>query len=245
MFDRNHNSNGNHGADLISYLYGEMDENTRSAFESHLAQCDGCAVELGAFSDARLGVVEWRRNDFDRLATPEIAISRETTRVALAPLREKKGLFASLAELIGSASVFAKVGVGLAAAALLIGFVYFALVPPSGNRDIAVKKVDKSAETSVQNESVADKRKEVAVLPDKTPKHIVTPAVVHPTPVVKHRSANIQLAVSYPKVRNNVIRRIGSETAKKVAPRLNLYDEEEDRTLRLSDLFSEIGPVKK
>ena len=29
-----------------------------------------CAIELGAFADARLSIIKWRRNDFEHLATP-------------------------------------------------------------------------------------------------------------------------------------------------------------------------------
>ena len=76
MLDKFHNSDSEHGIDLVAYIYGEMDDAARDRFETHLAGCDKCAFELGSYADARLGVIEWRRNDFETLAlqpaeTPE------------------------------------------------------------------------------------------------------------------------------------------------------------------------------
>jgi hypothetical protein len=247
MLDRNHNSNENHGADLISYIYGEMDEHARNTFESHLAQCDECALELGAMADARLGVIEWRRNDFDHLITPEILVPRETTEAALASRQEKKGLFAGLAELIGSVSVFAKAGVGLATAALLIGVIYFAFAPRSINENVTGKNENELPATITEKKEDGFKQEQAVVPPDKSPERIETPirAPGRPTPSVKHRLANMGplAVVNHSKVPNNV-KKIGSETAKSV-PRLNSFSDEEDKTLRLSDLFSQIGPGKK
>src|SRR5437870_1692493 len=113
MLDRSHNSNGSHGTELVSYIYGELDERSQSAFESHLSECVDCAMELAAVSDARLGVIEWRRNDFDHLATPEFVIPEA------APIRsvaepKKVGFFARLTEAIFSLPLFVKTGVALA-----------------------------------------------------------------------------------------------------------------------------------
>ena len=58
MLDKLHNSGSGHEADLVSYMYGEMDPAARHRFESHLETCDLCAVELGAYADARLGFIE-------------------------------------------------------------------------------------------------------------------------------------------------------------------------------------------
>jgi hypothetical protein len=44
------------------------------------------------------------------------------------------------------------------------------------------------------------------------------------------------------------VHRLGSEEAKNTAtsePRLNAFNDDEDTTLRLSDLFSQLGPGKK
>jgi hypothetical protein len=246
MLDRNHNLNGNHGDDLISYMYGELDRHARSAFESHLEHCDECAVELGAISDARLGVVEWRRNDFDHLATPEILVSQAENVRTIVAAREKIGFFAGLAELIRSASVFAKAGVGLAAAALLVGVVYFAISLSSKSDNIAVKNVN-SSPASVVNDKNEGSKEERAAAVDKTPERPVTPIPVseHSPSSVRPRSINAgQLADNRSKIRNNV-NKIGRETAIKKAPRLNSFDDDEDRTLRLSDLFSQVGPTKR
>src|SRR5438128_6778106 len=109
MLDRSHNSDENHGLDLVAYMYGELDSRASEAFESHLENCDECAVELGAFADARLGVIEWRRNDFEHLATPAIIIP-ETERVTPVRRIEKIGVFAGFLESISSLSAYASAG---------------------------------------------------------------------------------------------------------------------------------------
>src|SRR5262249_24118039 len=132
MFDKDHNLNGDHGTDLIAYIYGELDESARNAFELHLERCDECAVELGAMSDARLGVVEWRREDFEHLATREIVIP--DLRPVVTPEREKVGIFAAFIDFIAASSAFARAGVGVATAALLFGVIYFAVGPNGTDR---------------------------------------------------------------------------------------------------------------
>ena len=241
MLDRNHNSNGNHDGDLISYIYGEMNEQARNAFESHLERCDECALELGAMSDARLGVAEWRRNDFDHLATPEILVPQaEKVRVAVMT-REKIGFFAGLAELIGSVSVFTKAGVGLATAALLVASIYFSLPALHSGNEVANEKP--KAETQAQPEaglSNLSQPQKTEISKDTDVKRVEEPSkitkhnVVPSKPVISSR----QVAVRVAKDKN--LNRLGPEQAK-AALRLNSFDEDEDQTLRLSDLFSQVG----
>jgi len=59
---------------LVSYLYGELEEVERRKFEEHLQVCEFCADELEAFSKIRFAVSQWRQNDFECLPTPEIRL---------------------------------------------------------------------------------------------------------------------------------------------------------------------------
>ena len=253
MLDKLHNSGPGHEADLISYMYGEMDVAGRDRFESHLATCDSCAVELGAFADARLGVIEWRRNDFDHLATPAIIIPEpqpERTLVAERP----RSIWAGWLETIFSLPRMTQAGMGLAAAALLMGVLYFALPtgkPGNGGNSIVEKKVTSPIEQrkpenmsspTLPDQAVVQKKSEFGTaqidVKDRRPtgsKLVDRPQriTLHQTPVMRNyrRLGPLEAVVVTPKVQT--------------APTLNTFEEEEDTTLRLSDLFSQVGPRKK
>src|SRR6186997_464708 len=44
---------------LVSYLYGEVDHETRQAVDAHLNACAACAAEVIALGDARSGLGMW------------------------------------------------------------------------------------------------------------------------------------------------------------------------------------------
>src|SRR6476620_7003816 len=44
---------------LVAYLYGDIDETQRSAFEAHIATCDRCHRELQELEDVRAGLQQW------------------------------------------------------------------------------------------------------------------------------------------------------------------------------------------
>jgi anti-sigma factor RsiW len=125
MKNGHHNFNGDHGPELVTYIYGEMDDRARASFESHLAGCDDCAAELASVSDARLGVIEWRRNDFDHLSTPAIILPASEPAFSIAPVSAGRSGIAALFESIFSLPVIARVGVGLATAAVVVGIIYY------------------------------------------------------------------------------------------------------------------------
>ena len=233
-----------HGTALVAYIYGELDEPSRNAFESHLAGCDDCAIELAAVSDARLGVIEWRRTDFDHLVTPEIVVP-----MALPVVEPKRqSLFGGLVESLLSFPLFARAGVGLAAAALLVGVIYV-VSARWANHDELVKQPNAPIVAPSVNDEVTG--------PD-APKDTVASRTIEPGVKVgekKSESDNGKQQVASAQVRKNVPpRNIHRSTATpsdktiaatKKAPRLNNFDEDEDKSLRLLDLFAEVGPGKK
>ena len=44
---------------LVSYVYGEIDHDTRQAVDAHLASCEACAVEVTALGDVRSSIGLW------------------------------------------------------------------------------------------------------------------------------------------------------------------------------------------
>ena len=250
MLDKLHNASSHHGLDLVAYMYGEMDDAARDRFESHLAACDECAVELGGYADARLGVIEWRRNDFEPLATPAIIIpdtQSVTTLVAERPRRSWTDWIGSIAAL----PAMARAGIGLAAAALLIGILYFALAPgrlDNGGQSIATVPAPSAdqpvsfPELAIPEQAAVGKEAEIGtprMASDDRPRTVVRSserpqrAALRQTPASRnyHRIGPLEAVTLTPSSRTS--------------PRLNTFEEEEDTTLRLSDLFSQVGQRKK
>ena len=61
-------------ADIVPYMYGEMSAAESSAFETHLIDCGVCTDEFAAVSNARYEVYDWKKTEFEPLATPVFTI---------------------------------------------------------------------------------------------------------------------------------------------------------------------------
>ncbi len=64
---------------LTSYIYGELNDSAVKIFDDHLLDCHHCQNEFSTFSDARLSVFEWHKFEFEPLATPQINIQYGTS----------------------------------------------------------------------------------------------------------------------------------------------------------------------
>src|SRR5262245_44488910 len=59
---------------IVPYMYGELATSAATEFELHLPECEACTDEFAALSAARYEVYDWKKLDFDPLATPAIEI---------------------------------------------------------------------------------------------------------------------------------------------------------------------------
>jgi hypothetical protein len=75
------------GDDLVSFLYGEVDEKEARDFERHLLQCAGCRIEVTSFGQVRESIGAWKEEALSVFVPPQ---TFEPTRPksALAALRE-------------------------------------------------------------------------------------------------------------------------------------------------------------
>ncbi|MCM3871388.1 MAG: zf-HC2 domain-containing protein [Pyrinomonadaceae bacterium] len=67
------------GHDLISFLYGEIDERAAGDFEQHLMNCAECESAIGAFKHVRSAVVAWRQESLGG-ATNSVSVSTAVER---------------------------------------------------------------------------------------------------------------------------------------------------------------------
>jgi hypothetical protein len=67
------------GNDLISFLYGEIDEGAARGFEQdferHLLNCSQCEAKLGAFKQIRSSVIAWRQESLGGATANLVSLS--------------------------------------------------------------------------------------------------------------------------------------------------------------------------
>lgn len=226
--------------DLLSYLYEEMSMAEATKFENHLPQCENCSFELSDFSVARSGIRDWKSDSFDRLQTPAVLIEYRPSENVIESNRKAKGSwFAGLFEMFSFQSA-----IGVSAAAVLMiaavaGFIMLRSDPSVNidNTEVAAVETD-STPLPESNKSTAATTASRTTTESSEVKKNDGPvdsqgSTVKPTKVSGTNSQRPKVVKSEP-VRSQ------RQQKPKAMPRLVEDDEEED-TLRLSDLLEEIG----
>ncbi len=78
-----------HHEELISYLYGEMDDEQLAAFQEHLSTCDLCNSEAASFGAIRGSINAWKQQALKGFASNvELMPVPTKTKSASAALRE-------------------------------------------------------------------------------------------------------------------------------------------------------------
>ena len=214
--------------DIVGYIYNEIPSDDRISFENHLAGCTSCTDEFAAISDARFSLFEWHKEEFAHLPTPEFSIPYEVKSIS-AP-----GFVAAIEAFIRNAGWAAT---STAAILLLagIGFMMFTFLGPKeadiarielADPPIAVNSAD---DYNVNPFSTPDVDKDDLSGSEKV--RIVGQAKVNDRPAVRRRSQKVQ---------NMRITRTPTPTLGKV-PVLSNFEENVDRSLRLSALLDEVG----
>lgn len=152
----------NYSADLISYLYDEIEAARKSDFETHLRFCAQCADEISSFGDVRASVLEMR-GEFALLETPVFKLPFEKTEnqaVDLIAARRENSFYDNLRRIFSfspawSFAVFAFLAAGLFLGAAIYKFSAANEIAENNNfnrSDSAVLTANDS-----QNKSVATK----------------------------------------------------------------------------------------
>lgn len=239
--------------DLVSYLYGEMNLSAINEFETHLPDCNSCTEEFAGLSLARLGVYEWHRDEFRHLNTPLIEIpyslvnSEDSVRSSW--LDVLRGVFASAPRLATAGGAFA-------ALAIVLGITLIASNIFRNDSNLTVTNNETAPPSSEINSitlpAVPKVEQEVvsADLRDDQPANPSVAAVAkNRNPGYDHRIPDSismrsrKKATSPPSnrglqavSRENLIRTPRRATP----PQLTDFRDEEDNTLRLSDLFADV-----
>lgn len=227
-----------HRDELVSYLYAEMAEDQRERLEAHLLDCTACTDEFAGLSEARFSVFEWQKEEFAPLATPEFTIPYEKVAVAARADAATAGRFGLRSLITFSWPAFAMASIALVA----VGSVAVWLV---GSRGGAVEKV--ATNTAVEKHAPEkpaaaapvvreEPKSEVAVT--ETPagparSREIVPVKASATP---RRPRPVPHKLDVPDIKaDEAVVSPGKEPLR--APSLSAQVDDEDKSLRLTDLF--------
>lgn len=241
---------------LALYLYDEIAAAEKALFESHLQKCDSCANELADFTALRSSVLEWRETDFAPLLTPVIVLPAFDNKI-----ETKRSWFESLR----SALIFSPARAAFASLFVFLIFgaiLWFVSQPDNLSESADFKNVEKNPVEEAQVQSQEEK-----ILPTDSS---VQPAIIQKETAEKiseidNSQRNFPSSTAKtPNERNSFV--TGKSTTGKIiqknSPKVseakqkaNLLankpsrndlpaiedDEEDDDSLRLTDLLDEVG----
>jgi len=220
--------------EIVSYIYDEMSDANRAKFEKHLARCAVCMDEFAVMADTRFSLVEWHNEDFRHLPTPEIVIPYEPKKYSVEQTRSVR-LWDGIRTLLAHASlpVMASAGlvICLGLSLLALNYIDRSDKPVASNAAIITPPVTPEKETQVSvNEE--PKGRDVAVASAvKTGNYDI-----RPVKAVVHRRSHV--------VKQTYARNLSTQDPTptiKDTPVLSSYEENDDNSLRLAELFDEVG----
>lgn len=245
MINNNHqNSDCAFGERLVSYLYGESSGAESFEVEKHLKNCEACADEFAAFSGLHFAIDDWKTTEFAPLATPLIEIPYETKTEVV-----KSSWLSGLRQIFALSPAWSLATASAAVLVICTGIVWLALNArqiddvaeneKNKNQSISPAAQQTPPATTAKNDPV--KKADEQVNPINEPK---APAIEN---AVDQDSKNTRAV----KIVNNPRPSSKSDNAPKTTPKRNtknqpapklMTDEsEEDDSLRLAELFEEIG----
>jgi type II secretory pathway pseudopilin PulG len=259
MSHNNHNNPScSHAEQMISYLYGEADEREKSTFETHLKTCSNCADELTGFGFVRSSVLDWRATDFSKLETPSFdvpAVKSEKSFLPVIVSTDSHSWFAGFKNLFSFNPALTTAALAIlivSVSAVLLAFNF------SGKTDVARNQANKNTTQTVVSPTIETTRKpEEASVTNSASKEPL-PASDANTTVPQLRQRERVVDKTAVKVSNNSPKNVAEnspgnvkntdENIKKTTPvrkervpNLNDIEEDEDKSIRLADLFEEIG----
>lgn len=256
--NNHHNSNCSFAAEIVSYVYNEIGEKEKSAFESHLSNCETCPEELADFMDIRFSVNDWKQTEFAPLETPVIEIPYEKEQVReIAAVQSS--WWSNLRQIFTLSPAWMTAATTAAALFICVGLI-FTVYKYSGNVDVAgiEDKPQLKPSVSPTSEISSNKTKEEIADSDVKSKSddkiTMSPKIENQMPTVtKVTERKIRPVTQNPvnRTTNNSVNnsnkpnvRKNSPTNDRQMPKLNNFEDEEDDSLRLAELFEDIDTLE-
>ena len=239
------------GEQIVDYLYDEMPNAEKPRFEKHLKTCQKCSAELSEFAFTRSAISEWRDVEFSPLVTPKIEIPLTN--------EEKSSWLASIRNLFTLSPAWMSAATAMAVLAICVGL--FAVMFSNSRNDKVIVQQNNTnmipkptTEITERTPEISSTNPPVSIQSNKLPKSSEMTSISTPKPVsvkiinnsktVKAQNLNVVKPSNNVEVRNNVevktINKISNKTNNEKSPSL-IDAEEEDDSLRLSDILEEVS----
>lgn len=213
---------------IVPYMYGEVNGSAATEFESHLLDCQACTDEFAALSVARYEVYDWKKLEFDPLETPMFEIPYEQTTASW------------IEKLRAAVAGWAIPSFALAGAAVLVVFGAVFVATRDTDTHVALKD---NTNVPVSNASTNQKPDPIIAKPakDKEPEEIsVKPESQTPRPVLVKETAPKHSSRGQQTVVPRSVEAKSTTNKTREVPRLNEFNQDEDKSLRLAELFEDI-----
>jgi len=226
-------------AEIVSYLYDELAAANRTRFETHLLDCTPCTDEFAELSFSRFSVFEWQKEEFAPLETPAITIPYPAKQLEAL---ESTGFLAGFRGLLAFNWQTGIAVVGILTVFIGIGFAVMNY-SGTGNQNIAVVEVKKeeiniTSSTIAPNVPATVAETEENDLVDVPAKNVRGVQAVKMAAKIKGPKAVRAQTFNTPRLADGVAQRI-PVLLRRNAPALTADTVDDDRSLRLADLFDE------
>ncbi|HEY0659313.1 MAG TPA: hypothetical protein VGD05_12600 [Pyrinomonadaceae bacterium] len=274
MSKNNHIDGCVYTAEILAYLYGEIGKREKFDFETHLPDCTNCTDALADSAFALFSVKEWRDTEFAHLETPVINVPYLLEKEIITDASVSDSWLARLRRYVSLSPAWATAGGAMAALAIGIGLVFAAMnisqtaeIAEVNKQNPAETAISPTTEIVVQNpteitsgnQKPESNREQPPDSPDKNIKSI------KPEMALKDKSfdssENTVVKLSDNARKNKIVKqisedvsannRVDGKTTNKAAaskprqaPGLVNFEDEEDNTLRLAELFEETDTEK-
>lgn len=220
---------------ILPYLYGESSSADRDRFESHLVDCSACTDEFAELSFARYSVFEWQKEEFASMPTPQIVI----------PYKQKTdrdlGFFAGLRELLVLNWATTAGAVAVLAVVAGLGFLAVNYDRDPGAQLAGIDETNKNISTvkTVPSPVAPVTGRDVEVVttePRSDPQRSVVPI----------KATTVNRRPKQPTAPNSIApRQLNTEAVRvpqqdRRTPSLTGGADDDDRSLRLTDLFDAV-----
>lgn len=249
--------------EIVDFLYGEMSNDQKNAFNLHLNKCSACADEIEDFSHIRFSIQDWKAAEFANLSTPKIKIPYQTVSVKTFETVKTASWFDSIRNYLTLSPIMSgALAVVLLAVLFGFGVLFFnnsekqfvadANVKPNINTNPTAKpttSVEPEKVVIAENSSESDKNDSTFHDTIPTEKKIIedsVPVKVTEKTNPKQKTQTVRTVEKKQTVSDTLTADKDSKvTPQTKKPRLNeLPEEDEDNSLRLSDLFAELDTKK-
>jgi hypothetical protein len=225
----NDKSQCEHTEELVSFLYGELEEKAQRAFQQHVRGCASCERELTLFGQVRNSITEWRDLTLGAIE-PNNGVVVPARPSALAALRN----FFNLSPLwLKGAAAFASV---LFCVCAVLAIAYLKTPTPQivvnpGDKLYSQKELDQQVAKAVQDQEQKLRQSR----PTETANSENVIAVVQPKRVDRMKPRTANYAIN----RDNMRKPLTRQERRELAADLGLLGRDEDELVLVTDKISQ------